>query len=252
MTNSLDQILEAPSDWSSIEPFELQISDVEDKMFIPVCLLGLFNPMGPTLVALNIVASEGKPSGAILCTTINPFAQSREVIMKTGSLPNHLDSAIAASYKSGQTPILGGDPTLVLLGDGVSELSGAIRGLLHGLLSCVAFPKELAEVNADYIKFRGDPWGRIPSMADILKKVASGDESPSQMQEVSDADFESWFDIMMDAQHARSEFGAIVQGWQGAISQVGSGMPHMALPEVVEELSFLGFELPKLSSGRKS
>ena len=238
---SLDEILERPDQRGLIDPVDLAPEEASGKLFVPICMLGLFNPMGPTLVALNLVVADGKPSGALLCTTLNPFSQSRVLTARTGITPEALDQALPDAFRCGDELILGSAPTMILLADGIADSVDALNRMLFGLMNYVTLEKPLSEINRDYRENMGNPWERIPSMEEIMQRIESGQKPEQRCGGITDAEFNDWLGIMMTADHAVAEFGAIMQGWQGSISQGAPGLPHMPLAEAAAELTALGF-----------
>ena len=65
-----------------VSPLELTTHDIQRKDFGAVCLLGIFHPIGPTLVALDFLSEQGKPSIAILRRVLNQFAERRLLVSR--------------------------------------------------------------------------------------------------------------------------------------------------------------------------
>lgn len=243
----LNEMLEKRGEPGLIDPVELRPEDVPGKLFIPICLLGLFNPMGPTVAALSMVVAEDKPSGALLCTRLNPFNQTRELIARTGASPAELKEVLPTAYRCGDELLLNGVPDLILLGDGIADCVAELNQLLFGLVNSAVLEKPLSEINRDYLENMGNPWERIPSMEEMMRRAFSEQEPEAYRGGISKADFDDWLQIMMSADHAVPEFRAIMQAWEGAIGQV-PGMAHMPLSEAAKELTVLGFPFFKFAA----
>ena len=87
MINSLQDILDAPPKNELIDPFDLTEADIIGSELIPIVTMGLFNPMGPTLVSLNLLTKKNADSAGILYTMLNPFSQTRQVFGRCGNDP---------------------------------------------------------------------------------------------------------------------------------------------------------------------
>lgn len=74
---SMAQIFVAFPKNEQFDPFDLKTEDVVGSELIPIFVMGIFNPLGPTIVALNLIAKPDLPSAGFLFTQLNPFAQKR-------------------------------------------------------------------------------------------------------------------------------------------------------------------------------
>ena len=240
MIQTLAQIVEDDSAPSLIEPIPLQESDVPGTEFTPICLLGIFNPMGPTLVGLTHLRKEGSASGAILYTSLNPFAQTRLLTARAPSAPDHLPSILESLHRVGEEFLLAAAPTVVAPSLEGESLDQALGNMLFNLICSVPSSEPLAESNKDFREHWRDPWSRIPAMSDVMEQTLKGGGEPLACNEPSQADFDEWYSIVTNLEHLPAELGAIVQGWTGAI-RFAAGLPHMPLNEAAAELEFLGF-----------
>ena len=82
MPTTLNDFLSSRSPGQMVSLLELTTHDIQRKDFGAVNLLGIFNAIGPTLVALDLLSEPGKPSVAILRRVLNPFAQSRLLVSR--------------------------------------------------------------------------------------------------------------------------------------------------------------------------
>jgi hypothetical protein len=228
-----------------MEPFP---DDLEGKELEPICLLGVFNPMGPTLVCLNLVVSEKLRAAALLCTTLNPFSQSQLI---TGMAPLEagcIDDLIRSSYLAGDEEsdglILQSRPTVLLMGgrrgDSIRE---AVLEMLRRLLDSIPDSEPLSETNRRLRDDIGEPWSRIPSFEDMVKGLETETSVESDQVQIPDDDFRAWLEIMLDSSHLGPELNAILTAWAGSIQQIESGLPSVSEDEMLSQLLTLGFNL---------
>ena len=210
MNTTLDQMLNSIDPPELVDPIELTQVDVSGKELIAVCLLGILNPMGPTLVAINLVSKEGKPSEAILCTSLNPFAQTRRLIARAPSNPLEVFMILESCYQVGTEQILGGWPTLVLPMNQQPECQAALHQMLFGLLNAVKTSEPVSKVLADLREHHGDPWGRIPSFEKMILRAHDGRNAGGEDAPMTEDEFAEWISLMGAKEHMTSEFSAIV------------------------------------------
>lgn len=239
MSTTLNEMLNSSDPPELVDPIELTHDEVHGKELIATCLLGIFNPMGPTIIALNLVAQEGKPSVAVLYTSLNPFSQTRQLIARAPSDPESVMKILESSYQVGDDYILGSWPTLFLPVTEIPAIRNALEQMVFGLLNAVPSGESVAKVLADLKKHLGNPWGRIPSFEEMLSR-AKGMSDASE-ESMSDKDFADWMSLMTDKDHAVNEFQAIIQAWGLSIENFGAGLSHMPLEEMAAELSALGY-----------
>ena len=94
MSKFLSDILYSDEPVGLIDPVELTQEDAHGTQLSPLCLLGIFNLMGPTFVALDVVTKDAAPSGAILSTSLNPFGQTRLLTAKAPNDPTQLGDLV--------------------------------------------------------------------------------------------------------------------------------------------------------------
>ena len=101
MFNSLQDILAVEPANELIEPFDLTEADVVGSELVPIVTMGIFNPMGPTIMALNLVTQRDADSAGILCTVLNPFTQTRQIFARCGNDPVSLTSFLPNANRIG-------------------------------------------------------------------------------------------------------------------------------------------------------
>ena len=244
MITCLNDILYSEEPAGLIEPIELTQEDVQGIEIVPLCLLGLFNPMGPTLIALNLIIKDDAPSGAILYTSLNPFSQTRLLTARAPSDPIELFELFKNLYRLGDGCILGAPPNLVLPGMQQEAFDQAVREMLFGLIASVPSEEPLSKTVEDYQAHWRDPWNRIPKAEDMMgmiREAIGGEATEPECVEPNPEDFEAWFSIVTDMKHISGELGAIIQAWGGSVNMAGGMMPHMEIGDVAAEMGALGF-----------
>lgn len=240
MITCLNDILNSKESPGLIAPVELTQTDVQNVEFVPLCLLRLFNPMGPTLTALNLVLRDGSPSGAILYTSLNPFAQTRLLIARAPEDPPGIFELFKLLYRVGDGFILGCAPDMVLPSMDMVYFVNPLKAMLFGLISSVPSRKPLSKTNQEYREHWEDPWNRIPSMEEMMSEVLSGKNAEPVCREPDQTEFDEWFSIVTDEDHVGADFAAIVQAWGGSI-EMSPMLPNMPIDEAGAELGTLGF-----------
>jgi hypothetical protein len=242
MTKCLNDILYSNDPSGLIKPIALIPEDVRGIEFVPLCLLGIFNPLGPTLVALNLIIKDDAPSGAILYTSLNPFNQSRLLTARAPSDPVGLFELFRSLHQVGNGLILGGRPDFVIQAMHQEDFDEAVQEMLFRFLSSVPSREPLPKVNQDYQNHWKDPWNRIPGMEEVLRQAIAGCDAKPVCEEPDQDDFDEWFSIVTDTDHFAAELVAVIEAWSGAI-RMAKVLPHMPWEEAAAELGVLGFNL---------
>ncbi len=212
---------------------ELEPGDLADVDIVPIVMLGLFNPAGPTVVAVTALRNRTTGVSDLVVTTLNPFSQSRKIVARAGTGDESISAILPELARHADAPFLIDAPSLVVLGSAVMTSdqlgSGAMDFVNQVVISGPG--RSLEELVASYRAHLGDPWKRIgmPSQPPPEVKVEHLDDP-----------YAAWLEIMMDAAHAESELAAIVNAWGASIEHFGSGLPHMPVTEAGRELWFLG------------
>lgn len=242
MPSCLNGILNSTEPAGTISPYALQRSDVDGMQLVPICLFGIFNPMGPTLVALNLVLKDTAPSSAVLATTLNPFSQQRLIVARASTDPEQLPQLLPTLWHAGNDPLLAGRPDFFLLVLTLDGMADASRSLLRELLTSVPAADPLSKTIQDFRRHWQDPWSRIPSMEEMF--AASSDKARSEPVAATpdDGELSEWFSIVTDTEHIKHELPAIHEGWKGAIGMTG-GLSHMPPEKMGAELAALGLPI---------
>lgn len=240
MHTCLKDILTSREPAGLIDPIELKQSDVRGVEFIPLCLFGLFNPMGPTLAALNMIIKNGAPSGALLYTSLNPFAQTRLITARIPPDTISFFEVFGNLGKVGGGNIMDTLPDFVLPSIEDQDFAKAITDMLLEWVCSTPLQEPLSKINQDYRNNWQDPWNRIPSMEEMIKQVFSGKGKEAVASEPGRDEFIEWVSIVTDMEHVGGELGAIIRSWGGSIQMAG-GRSHMPLDEVAKELDALGY-----------
>jgi hypothetical protein len=243
MFNSLQDIIDAAPVNELIDPFDLSEGDVIGSELVPIVTMGIFNPMGPTIVALNLLTKPDSNSAGLLYTSLNPFAQTRLVFARCGNNPISLTQFLPSAHKVGDELLLGCYPDFVLPSTEIDMIVDAVEKLMLELVSRAPSRDDLAETTAKIKKHWKDPWSRIPSVEKTMRDALSGNASDPIARPSSGDDFNEWFSTVTHHEHLSTEIAAIMQGWKGAIEFQGDTMPHMPLEEVIDELATLSHPL---------
>lgn len=243
MFNSLQDILDAEPANELIAPFDLTEADVVGSELVPIVTMGIFNPMGPTIIALNLLTKRDADSAGILCTVLNPFTQNRQVFARCGNDPISLTSFLPNANRIGESLLLGAYPDFVLPSTELEPIVDAVKQLTYELVSYIPSRDDLSETTAKIKKHWKDPWSRIPSMEGMMQEAISGQGAEPVAHQPSESDFREWFSTVSEQEHWTAEIGAVIQAWTGAIDFQGGGLPHMPLDEAVSELASLAHPL---------
>lgn len=252
---SMSQISNADPQNEVFNPFDLSEEDAIGSQTVPIFSMGIFNPLGPTIVALNILSKPSNPSVAFLFTLLNPFMQQRKIFAR-GSQESAIFEFIPQLYMVGEEKMLAAPPDFVALATEISEVENSVKMLVKNLLLETVSESDLEESLRSIRENWGDPWSRIPSLGDAVKNsIQSTGKTDSRAQvggTVSDATFSKWYETLQNPEYFAAEFGAVMQGWDGSIKFQGGAIPHMPLQEALGELADLGHpifqELVTLSS----
>lgn len=240
---SMAQIFVASPKNEQFDPFDLKTEDVVGSELIPIFVMGIFNPLGPTIVALNLIAKPDSPSAGFLFTQLNPFAQKRQIFARCTQTPEFID-VIPKLYAVGDDVMLLDLPDFVLLATDIQPVADSVRSLIQNLLRQIAHEEDLKGSMKSIQDNWCDPWRRVPSFSDSLQNAISNRESDTpptpQTSVITDATFSEWYELLQRSEYIAAEIGALIQGWDGAIKFQGGGLPSMDFIEAATELGQLG------------
>ncbi len=243
MFTSMQEIYEAEPRSELIEPFSIKESDLISSQIVPIVVMGIFNPMGPTIVALNLLSKQDASSDGILYTILNPFIQKRLLIARLVQDADAFTEFLPTVYQAGEETLLGALPDFVMCASSLEPVIYTVNRLIRNLADKVPSEEPMEETISKIKKHWRDPWNRIPSMSEALQKeLSSNDTNPSRTTP-SGKVFKEWYSLITEPGHLSVEVGAIIQGWQGAIEFQGGALPSTPFEEVIDELSFLGHPL---------
>ncbi len=212
---------------------DLEQADVIDVDIVPIVMFGLFNPAGPTVVAVTALRNSTSGVSNLVVTMLNPFSQSRKIVARAGTDDESISGILPELARHVDAPFLTEAPSLVVLGSAVmtSDQLGSGAMDLVNLLVSSGPGRPLEELVASYRAHLGDPW----------KRIGMPGQLPAELKvEQLDDPYAAWLEIMMDAAHAEPELAAIVNAWGASIEHFGTGLPHMSVTEAGRELWFLG------------
>jgi len=220
-----------------IEPIDLVLDHVQNREMIALALTGILNPMGPTWNAIAFLRDDAYDFGYLLVASLNPFAQTRQLVARIELSLESICQIIPDLSKSEES-VFACLPTIILpaaLGEGQQQ---PFSDALCQLFKSIPPSEPLSKTVADYTKHLGNPWGRLPSFEDMM---AHSKEQPVENGTPKEEEWEAWWAIMADQRHKAPEAQAILEAWKGAIQNFGSGLPHMPMNEAAAELTAMGF-----------
>ena len=213
---------------------DLQVADAEWVERLPLVLMGIFNPAGPTLVAMTAFRDTRVGETEIVVTMLNPFGQERKVVARAGTDSESIASVLPDIARHTDAPFIQGTPSLVIFGSAVRQDPVIAQHTMRfmWLLVRSRAAGQLEEIVARYKTHLGRPWDRLGLPGHPVE--------PITVEPLTNP-MGDWMDIMQDPEHAHPELAAIVNGWNGAIEHFGANMAHMPLTEAGLEMDFLGF-----------
>lgn len=241
--SSMSGIANADPKNEVLTPFDLREQDVVGSQIIPIFSMGIFNPLGPTIVALNILSKPDNPSVAFLFTQLNPFEQQRKIFAR-GSQETEIFEFMSGLYLIGEEKILGGPPDFIALATDIVPVVNSVQKLVKTLLQETVTESDLRKSLRSIQEHWGEPWNRIPRLVDAFGDAIQNPEKIDSTHQdgptILDSTFSEWYDTLQNPEYFASELGAVMQGWNGSIKFQGGTLPNMPLPEALGELADLG------------
>jgi hypothetical protein len=111
---------------------------------------------------------EDAPWSALLFNSLNPFSQSRQLVVRLPEEPIAVFEVCKSLDNVGGQPFFGSAPTLVVPSMDQDAFKETLAAMLFRLISSVPSAERLSETNRNYRAHWKDPWSRIPSMADMM------------------------------------------------------------------------------------
>lgn len=222
-----------------IDPIDLQEEHVIGQEIVAITLLGIFNPMGPTLTPISLLRNDDSKIAYLLVTSLNPFNQTRQLVARLdddmGDLAIHL-SLLGESNAESLPKSL---PSLMAFTSTDDYVISILAAATIGFLKSIPLTEPLSETVSSYRKHAGDPWSRIPSFEEMME--GSIKKNPVEVASPSEEDWDDWYNTMFDREHLTGELKGILSAWNGSIQNVGIGLPHMPMEEALAEITALGF-----------
>ena len=192
--SSMSGIANADPKNEVLTPFDLREQDVIGSQIIPIFSMGIFNPLGPTIVALNILSKPDNPSVAFLFTQLNPFEQQRKIFAR-GSQETEIFEFMSGLYLIGEEKILGGPPDFIALATDIDPVVNSVQKLIKTLLQETVSESDLRKSLRSIREHWGDPWNRIPRLMDAFGDAIQNPEKiDNEVKQVSEFEKKELFD----------------------------------------------------------
>lgn len=222
-----------------IDPIDLLEEHVIGHDIVAITLLGIFNPMGPTLIPISLLRDDDSQIAYILVTSLNPFNQTRQLVARVGDNPEGLATFLPLLGESQADCLPNSLPSLMAFTSKDELVLSYLAAATVELLKSIPLTEPLSETVSSYREHPGDPWSRIPSFEEMMD--GSSKETPVEVPPPSDEDWVDWHDTMFDPDHLVGELTGIISAWNGSIRNFGTGLPHMPIEEAKAEITALGF-----------
>jgi hypothetical protein len=194
--------------------------------FTPLIAWALFNPFGPTICALHLVAVPDSSDRIIFFRWLNPFATGATaygiVPDSVARDPKRLLPTLIMIFDPGRTstaPVMPALPTHVSVpAESPLKLEQAREVVLT---AANGTDSKSLTTRIDRLKaYRGDPWKRTAVERDetfaLLGKGAPPAPAPSATP-ATRQQLEQWWVLVTDPVHVQSEVRELPRAWDGAI-----------------------------------
>ncbi|GAA3721555.1 hypothetical protein GCM10022399_42400 [Terrabacter ginsenosidimutans] len=176
------------------------------RTFAELCLYGIFNPIGPTVVSLNLVEVPGSDGEfAVLHLMRHPFLPEYKEL---GRVRTEDDVRDLIGSQLGDE--LGSMPEFLLVQarDGIGE--AVVDGLRRALSQhAESVEEDLAASAAEYNRYAGRAWDRLNG----THPTPHSEAGPAGMDP-----FEDWFKAVTDLDHVYGTLFSLPSAWEGAIN----------------------------------
>lgn len=222
-----------------IDPIDLLEEHVIGHDIVAITLLGIFNPMGPTLIPISLLRDDDSQIAYILVTSLNPFNQTRQLVARVDDNMEGLATFLPLLGESNADCLPNSLPSLMAFTSKDEFVLSFLAAATIDFLKSIPLTEPLSETVSSYRKHAGDPWSRIPSFEKMMEGTSS--EPPVEVPPPSDDDWGDWYETMFDPDHLTGELTGIINAWNGSVQNFGTGLPHMPIEEAKAEITALGF-----------
>ncbi|MBT8036126.1 MAG: hypothetical protein KJO21_01155 [Verrucomicrobiae bacterium] len=222
-----------------IDPIDLLEEYVIGHEIVAITLLGIFNPMGPTLIPISLLRDDESEIAYLLVSSLNPFNQTRQLVARVEDNTECLAIYLPLLGESDAESLPKSLPShMACLAKDEYERAYLAASTIEFLKS-IPLTEPLSDTISSYRKYPGDPWARIPSIESMMETTS--EKTPVEVDPPSEDDWADWYDVVFTRDHSIAEFQGIVDAWNGSIQNFGNGLPHMPMEEALAELASLGF-----------
>lgn len=209
----------------------------------PIIVWLYFNPMGPTYSQLCVVPVPDANEMLLTLYSDHPLDARRAVLglLPAGDTIEFLKAVRIATAEIALTngdescPLFGGLPSTVLhrenwCGSGEPPLLSAHSAKeffrMYAKESCDG--TNLAKSSYYLHRFKGDPWERTAmELAESCKHLGEqtlpkSDHVLAGKPKSIEREFDTWFDLVTDSDHVRSEFANFRDAWAGAVEHTNT------------------------------
>lgn len=222
-----------------IDPIDLREEHVIGHQLVAITLLGIFNPMGPTLIPISLLRDDDSDIAYLLVTSLNPFNQTRQLVARLDDNMESLATFLPLLGESQAESLPNSLPSLMAFSSTDEFALSYIAASTIDFLKSIPLTEPLSDTVSSCRKHAGDPWSRIPSFEEMME--GSTKKNPVEAAPASDEDWDDWHDVMFDREHLTGELTGIMNAWNGSIENIGIGLPHMPMEEAMAEITALGF-----------
>ena len=202
----------------------------QSSQFTPLLLWHVFDPLGPPVVmSLNLIDVPKSDECVLIQRIILPLDSYARVY---GLIPNQIAldrpallAAISALFirnGSDDMPIFRERPTAVhVAADGLLFKEPEQRELYRLAINILGAKGLSSEID-HYRRYHGDPWARTEaelrcSMPGFLLAVDEPVPEYDDQEDVSDIQFDAWWNLVTDPVHVKSEANALRLAWDNLL-----------------------------------
>jgi hypothetical protein len=221
----------------------LNCSELDQVSEAPIIVWLYFNPLGPTYSQLCAVPVPDTNEMLLTLYSDHPLDTQRAVfgLLPAGNSTEFLKAVKSATAELALTnghescPLFGGLPSTVLHRENwcgsaepplLSALFAAECLWMYVKESCDA--SDMAKPCSYLRRFKGDPWERtameLEESSKHLKEqtLRKSDHALAGKRKSIEREFDTWFDLVTDSDHVRSEFANFRDAWAGAVEHTNT------------------------------